>query len=116
MNAFALRVGPPMQESLAKEDLTILRQAIRNQKKIRLNYQSKDGKRSKGIVWPFSIGYFTDGRILVAWCEKKNDYHHFNTSRIISAEILNDTYSRSRDSLFREWRALQLARLSKNRR
>lgn len=37
MNSFALRVGPPMQEILAKEDLTILRDAIRNQKKIYLN-------------------------------------------------------------------------------
>lgn len=103
MNAFALRVGPPMQESLAKEDLTILRDAIRNQKKIHLNYQSSEGKRSQRIVWPFTIGYFTDGRILVAWCEKQRAYCHFTTSRIISVEILNDSYSTSRDGLFREW-------------
>lgn len=113
MNTFALRVGPPMQESLAKENLTVLREAIRNQKKICLNYQSQEGKRSQRIVWPFTIGYFTDGRILVGWCENENDYRHFNTSEIISVEILNDLYPRSRDSLFREWQALQLVKLSK---
>ena len=113
MNTFALRVGPPMQESLAKENLTILRETIRNQKKIRLDYQSQEGKRSQRIVWPFTIGYFTDGRILVAWCEKQHDYRHFNTSGIISAEILNDSYPISRDSLFREWQALQLSKLSR---
>lgn len=113
MNSFALRVGPPMRKSLAKEDLTILREAIRNQKKIRLDHQSQEGKRSQRIVWPFTIGYFTDGRILVAWCEKQRDYRHFNTLGIISAEILNDSYPISRDSLFREWQALQLSKPSR---
>ncbi len=113
MNTFALRVGPPMQESLAKENLTILREAIRNQKKIRLDYQSQEEKSSQRIVWPFTIGYFTDGRILVAWCEKQRDYRHFKTSGIISAEILNEPYPISRDSLFREWQALQLSKLSR---
>lgn len=113
MNTFALRVGPPMQESLAKENLTILREAIRNQKKINLDYQSQEGKRTKQILWPFTIGYFTDGRILVAWCEKQRNYRHFNTSGIISVEILNEPYPSPRDSLFREWQALQLSKLSK---
>lgn len=108
MNAFALRVGPPAQESLAKEDLTILREAIRNQKKVHLNYQSQEGKRSQQIIWPFTIGYFTDSRVLVAWCEKQHDYRHFNTSGIISAEVLNERFSKSRDSLFCEWQAAQL--------
>lgn len=113
MNSFALRVGPPMQESLAKENLTALREAIRNQKKISLEYQSQDRKRSQHIVWPFTIGYFTEKRILVAWCEKQRDYRHFNTSGIISLEILHDTYPRSRDDLFRKWQALQFSKSSK---
>jgi predicted DNA-binding transcriptional regulator YafY len=102
-----------MQESLTKENLTVLREAIRNQKKIRLDYQSQEGKRSQRIIWPFTIGYFTNGRILVAWCEKQRDYRHFNTSGIISIEVLNDSYPRSRDSLFREWQASQLSKPSR---
>lgn len=113
MNAFALRVGPPAQEALTRENLTMLRDAIREQQKIRLDYQSQDGVRSQDVVWPFTIGYFTDGRILVAWCEKRRDYRHFNTSGIVSAEVLTDTYPISCDKLFREWQALQLSKLSK---
>lgn len=113
MNAFSLRVGPPTKESLAKEDLTILREAIHDQRKILLDYKSQEGKRSQWIVWPFTIGYFTDGRILVAWCEKKNNYSHFNTSGIISAEIIDELYPQSRDHLFREWQSMQLAKLAK---
>jgi predicted DNA-binding transcriptional regulator YafY len=114
MNAFSLRVGPPMPKSLAKENLTIFRDAIRHQKKIFLTYQSQQGKPSQQIIWPFTIGYFTECRILVAWCEKQRNYCHFKTSGILSAEILNDTYPGSRDNLFRTWQALQLAKLQNN--
>src|SRR5689334_15985596 len=113
MNSFSLRVGPPMEGPLAKEDLTYLREGIREQKKIYIDYQSQKGMRTQQIVWSFTIGYFTTGRILVGWCEKKNDYCHFNTLAIISMKALEETYPRSRDSLFREWQALQLSKIAK---
>jgi len=112
INAFTLRVGPPASNSLAREDLSELRKAIANQKKILIIYKSDSNKKSHRIIWPFSIGYFTDGRILVAWCEKQDDYRHFRTDRIISMKILDEHYSRSRESLFREWRASQLGKHS----
>lgn len=111
-NAFTLRVGPPASETLAKEDLSTIRDAIAKQNKIRIVYKSQDGKETQRIIWPFTIGYFTDGRILVAWCEKENDYSHFKTNRIISLEILDEHYSRSKDNLFREWRTIQLQKIT----
>jgi predicted DNA-binding transcriptional regulator YafY len=112
-NAFTLRVGPPTSEEMAKEDLTIIREAIAKQNKIKIVYKSQDGKETQRIIWPFTIGYFTDGRILVAWCEKKNDYQHFKTNQIISLKILNEHYSRaSQNSLFREWQTMQLRKHS----
>ncbi|SRR5579883_1224991 len=108
INAFALRVGPPGPESLAKEDLSVLRDAIADQKKIDIVYKSEEGKESRWTVWPFTIGYFTDGRILVAWCENQKDYRHFKTQGIISLKVLDECYSPSKDNLFREWQALQL--------
>jgi predicted DNA-binding transcriptional regulator YafY len=111
MHTLSLRVGPPMKEILAKEDLTSLREAIRGQKKIYIDYQSQKKARTQQIVWPFTIGYFTTGRILVGWCETKNDYDCFNTLGIISMKALDETYPRSRDSLFRDWQALQFSKL-----
>lgn len=112
INSFALRVGPPAPEAMTKEDLSVLREAIAQQNKICIVYKSEDGKKRQRILWPFTIGYFTDGRILVAWCEKQNDYRHFKTHRIISLKVLNQRYSRSKDSLFREWQKLQLRKRS----
>ena len=97
---------------MVNEDLSVLRKAIANQKKIYIVYKSEDGKESQRTVWPFTIGYFTDGRILVAWCEKQKNYRHFKTNRIISLEVLNQHYTRSKDSLFREWQTLQLRKHS----
>ncbi|CAN5404458.1 YafY family protein [soil metagenome] len=116
INTFALRVGPPVSESLAKEDLSALRDAIANQKKIYIVYQAEDGKESQRTVWPFTIGYFTDGRILVAWCEKQKDYRHFKTDGIISLKVLEERYPRLKSSLFREWQTLQLRKHAINRK
>ncbi|MEO8400959.1 MAG: YafY family protein [Gammaproteobacteria bacterium] len=108
INAYSLRVGPPVSESLAKEDLSVLREAIASQKKIYIIYKTEDGSEDQQTVWPFTIGYFIDSRILVAWCEKQKDYRHFNTDRILILKVLDERYIRSKDSLFSEWQAIQL--------
>jgi predicted DNA-binding transcriptional regulator YafY len=107
-NAFTLRVGPPSSEMMAKEDLSVIRNAIANQNKIKIVYKSEDDNKSQRIIWPFTIGYFSDGRILVAWCEKESDYRHFKTNRIISTKVLDEHFPHSKNSLFREWQSLQL--------
>ena len=111
LNTFSLRVGPPASESLAKEDLSDFRDAIANQNKIEIIYRLEQGKESQLIVWPFTIGYFIDGRILVAWCEKQKDYRHFETTKIIFLKVLDEQYPRSKNSLFREWQKTQLIKL-----
>ncbi len=108
IDTISLRVGPPATEPFTQEDLTDLRQAILNKNKIELIYLSADNVQSQRIVWPFAIGYFTDKRILVGWCEKQNNYRHFKTSRIISVKILNEQYNKSRTELLNEWQKLQL--------
>lgn len=110
-NAFALRVGPPASEQMGNEDLSVIREAIANQQKIQIVYQPEDGKPWQRILWPFTIGYFTNERILVAWCDKQKDFVHLVTYRITSLTVLDEHYPRSKDSLFREWQALQLRKL-----
>lgn len=112
-NTFALRVGPPAAESMIKEDLSTLREAIANQKKISIVYKSENRKKTQQILSPFTIGYFTHERILVAWCDKQKNYQHFKTNQITSIEVLDESYSTPKESLFREWQALELRKKSK---
>jgi predicted DNA-binding transcriptional regulator YafY len=113
--AFTLRVGPPPSVTMRKEDLSIIRAAIAKQNKIHLTYQSKESKEIQYVIWPFTIGYFTDRRILVAWSEEENNYRHFKTDKIISLSVLNEHYAHSKTSLFREWQAMQQQKYSPNR-
>jgi predicted DNA-binding transcriptional regulator YafY len=108
IDTISFRVGPPTSELFNQEDLANLRAAILNKNKIELVYHSENGNQSQRIIWPFAIGYFTDKRILVGWCEKQNNYRHFKTDRIISTRILHEHYGTSREELFNEWQRLQL--------
>jgi predicted DNA-binding transcriptional regulator YafY len=108
MNAFSLRVGPPASETLAQENLSELRDCIAQQRKIKIDYKSDDKTKKEQILWPFTIGYFTDKRILVAWSEKQKNYQYFNTSKIVSLKILDESYPVPKENLFREWQTLQL--------
>ena len=108
IDTISLRVGPPATEAFTKENLRNLRQAILNKNKIELIYPSSNNQKSQRVIWPFALGYFTDQRILVAWCEKKGDYRHFRTDKIVSLKILNEHYTANREDLFNSWQQLQL--------
>ena len=113
MGAVPLRVGPPAPQNLQQEDLTVLRDAIRQELIVKISYKSKGNKPSACTLWPFAIGYFTDGRILVGWCEQQKDYRHFRTDSIVSLTVLEERYPRRRENLFHEWQLAQLKKLSK---
>ncbi len=100
-----LRVGPPPRTG---EDLTALREAIRDERKLAVVYRDAQGVETRRTLWPFAIGYFTDGRILVAWCESKNDYRHFRTDRLLEVTPLGERYPRRRRAMFQEWHERQL--------
>jgi predicted DNA-binding transcriptional regulator YafY len=44
--------------------------------------------------------YFTDRRILVAWCEKLSDYDYFKTNKIQLIEVLDRCYPHLQDIFF----------------
>jgi predicted DNA-binding transcriptional regulator YafY len=110
MGAVPLRVGPPGPAHLATEDLSHLREAIRRERKLEIRYRPGSGPECTRIIWPFTIGYFVDGRILVGWCESRNDYRHFRTDRLLDVRMLQERYCRRRAEMFRDWRERQMAR------
>ncbi len=105
MGAVPLRVGPPVSEKMREEDLSTLRKAIREERKIEIEYCSEKKEISIRTVWPFAIGYFSEGRILAAWCETRKDFRHFRTDRILSLNIFDQRYPRRREILYKEWKS-----------
>ncbi len=88
-------------------DLAALRGAIRAQHKVTIRYRDAGGAGSERMIWPFALGFFERVRVVVAWCETRNDFRHFRTDRIETLTLTGERYARPRHALLREWRALQ---------
>lgn len=86
-------------------DAAVLRGAIRDERKLRVEYRDDEGRQTTRVVWPLAIGFYDRLRVLVAWCELRNDFRHFRTDRIESATRLDEALPRRRHALLGEWRA-----------
>jgi predicted DNA-binding transcriptional regulator YafY len=97
--------GPPGKGFPANAvPLGILRAAIRAQAKLRIDYADAGGTRTGRVVWPLALGLMNEARVLVAWCEWRQDYRHFRTDRIAAADA-KERYPGRRSALLRAWRA-----------
>lgn len=98
-------VGPkpgraPPDEAI---DAVPLRAAIRAGLKLRLRYRSQAGEATERTVWPVILGYAEASRLLVAWCELRQDFRHFRTDRIIEATVLDQPHGLRAGELRRRW-------------
>jgi predicted DNA-binding transcriptional regulator YafY len=88
------------------------RWAIREGRKLRLDYRAADDSLSHRTVWPVLLGY-ADGRcLLIAWCETRRAFRHFRAERILKAEVLHEAIGISRIGLRRQWQKWREAELS----
>lgn len=82
--------APCLLTSLTENIAThALRDTIRQQRKIQIEYTNSQGENSQRTVWPFMVAYFDTIKIIVAWCEKRQAFRHFRTDRIRSLEVLD---------------------------
>jgi len=95
------------RHSGAGAPLAAIRQALREERKLRLSYSDKKASTTERVVWPVVIGFFEASEVLAAWCELRNDFRHFRLDRIASATILPERMPQRRRVLLAEWRALQ---------
>ena len=97
-------VKPAIVEPEERVDLSSLRSAIRNGRKLRLRYRSEAGEETQRIVWPVILGYAETSRLLVAWCELRQGFRQFRTDRMVEAETLDEAVGLRPGELRRRWR------------
>jgi predicted DNA-binding transcriptional regulator YafY len=85
-------------------EIGVLRSAIRAQAKLRLDYADVKGVRTERVVWPVALGFLDKARVLVAWCELRQDYRTFRTDRIAEAADVGARYPGRRAALLKAWR------------
>ncbi len=98
-----LLVGAPRRNEGAA-DLALIRKAIRAEHILELAYADEKGALTHRKVWPFALGFFDSVRVMIAWCELRQDFRHFRTDRISSAVSTEMRYPRRRPVLLKEWR------------
>lgn len=85
-------------------DVGVVRQAIREERKLRIEYLTDQDQVTRRVIWPIALAFFERVRVLVAWCELRQAFRHFRTDRITSAALVGDRLPRRRPQLLSEWR------------
>ncbi|AHF89983.1 DNA-binding protein [Opitutaceae bacterium TAV5] len=109
LDASTLLIGPLPGHAATDDDnhLELIRRAIRAGRKLTVTYQDGNGTPSTRTLWPFALGYFEHVRLLVAWCELRQDYRTFRTDRIRHLVTETSPVPRKRMALLREWKTRQ---------
>ena len=99
-----LLAGPGESLSAGKIDLGPIRQAIRDEVKLRIQYDDGKGKATDRVIWPIALGFFDKVRVVAGWCELREDFRHFRADRIAGLRATGKRYPKRRRALLKEWR------------
>ena len=86
-------------------DIAPLREAIRTGRKVEIAYTDEKGSETVRTIWPLSIGYMVTVRMIVAWCELREDFRNFRTDRVSRLCVRPERYPGRRNVLLAEWKA-----------
>ncbi len=100
----SLLVGPGEKLATGTVHIQAVRQAIRTEHKLRIDYRDGNGKVTRRLIWPFAMGFFDKVRVVVAWCELRQGNRHFRADRIVALKSSVRKYPRRRLALLKEWR------------
>ncbi len=107
LDTSALLVGPGEPILPGTVDLALVRDAIRRERKLAVMYTDTDGSCTDRVVWPVALAFFDKVRIVIAWCELRDDFRHFRTDRMRKVTVTQTRYPQGRARLLKEWRASQ---------
>ena len=98
-----LLVPPHFQLAVDKVDVAKLRGAIREGRKVSLNYRSEDGRETLRVIWPIAVAYFDAQRLIIGWCELRVAFRSFRTDRMLAIAVLEEKYPARRKVLLKQW-------------
>jgi predicted DNA-binding transcriptional regulator YafY len=84
-------------------DLSTVRKAIREDRKLRITYRNADGLETHRTIWPIAIAYHSEAIVIAAWCELRQDLRHFRPDRVSDYQELDDGFTGDGDRLRQQW-------------
>lgn len=94
-----LRVSDWGIQSKRQGDFDQLRQAIREEREIRIRYRDGDGKETDRTILPIAITCYIEVIVLSARCWLRRDFRHFRTDRILERRPLDRFFKGKGDEL-----------------
>lgn len=107
-SALLVAPGPPIPSDGVDE--ARIREAIRTERKAVIRYCDQAGQPSTRTIWPFGLGYWDHVRVVIAWCELRQDFRNFRTDRIGDLALTTERYPRRRRALLKAWRETKMKR------
>jgi predicted DNA-binding transcriptional regulator YafY len=77
--------GAPLDQAAV---MARCRQAIREERKIRIFYRDVMDQETERVLRPLALVYHLEATLLAAWCELRSGFRHFRMDRIITSEAL----------------------------
>lgn len=99
----ALLIPPQFRLVADRVDVARLRAAIREGRKAEIRYRSEGGRETLRVIWPIAVAYFDAQRLIVAWCELRQDFRSFRTDRMLSMTVRDEKYPVRRKVLLKRW-------------
>lgn len=104
MEKVALYAPPTFGADHGIVDMAVVRDCIRDQTKVEIDYTDVEGTPSSRIIWPVAVVFFSGSTLLSAWCEMRTDFRHFRTDRISTFLVLPEKFDGGDGRLLRAWK------------
>jgi predicted DNA-binding transcriptional regulator YafY len=88
------RIYVPARDEPRGERLPLgdLRRAIRDRRKVRLDYRDEAGRASERTVRPLALAFYPPVWLLVSWCELRVDFRNFRLDRMVATTVRDETF------------------------
>ncbi|MBW9115925.1 YafY family transcriptional regulator [Rhizobium cauense] len=111
-------VPPPLRQAMERKaiyawgsvaqpptslDLSLVRRAIRDERKLLLDYRDELGRASERTVQPIALIYYSQTANIVAWCELRQAIRNFRSDRVEHCEATDAYFRGDGDRLRQLW-------------
>lgn len=99
-----LLVPHPLEDGVSfGEHIPLIRAAIRESRKLQIDYHDAKGSPTTRTIWPLGLYLFSHVTMIGAWCEVRGDYRAFRTERVQACRPLGDRFNGRNGAMMAEF-------------
>jgi predicted DNA-binding transcriptional regulator YafY len=84
-------------------DIAQVRQAIREERKLSIEYEDAEGASTHRTIRPVALIYYSSTHNIVGWCELRQSIRHFRADRVCKSRLEDDHFRGQGESLRLQW-------------